>query len=259
MGVVQGLTEFLPVSSSAHLILVRDVLGWDAGETELVFDVVCHLGTLIAVIVYFWRDLVQLIVAVPRVALAERDEATQLGRLIVVATLPVVLVGVFFAELIAPFRTPVVATVTLALGGALMLVADRVGAKRRKSSAMSFVEATWLGVAQAAALLPGVSRSGAVLTLSLFYGLTRKEAARFAFLLGVPAILGAGLRAAWSVGWDEIGDERLVLVVGFLVSGGIGYLAVAGLLRYLNSHSLAVFAYYRLVVAAVLALRLSAM
>ena len=140
-----------------------------------------------------------------------------------------------------------------------MLVAARVGAQRRKSSAMSFVEATWLGVAQAAALLPGVSRSGAVLTLSLVYGLTRKEAARVAFLLGVPAILGAGLRAAWSVGWDEISDERLVLVVGFLVSGGIGYLAVAGLLRYLTSHSLAVFAYYRLVVAAVLALRLSAM
>ena len=136
MGVVQGLTEFLPVSSSAHLVLVRDVLGWDAGETELVFDVACHLGTLIAVVVYFWRDLVQLIVAVPRVALVETDEATQLGRLIVVATLPVALVGVFFAELIAPFRTPVVATVTLAFGGALMLVADRVGAKRRKSSRM---------------------------------------------------------------------------------------------------------------------------
>ena len=249
LGVVQGLTEFLPISSSAHLILVRALFGWDAGSGEIAFDVFCHLGTLCAVLLYFRGDVARLVAAAPRAVTGETDEWARAGRLIVIATVPIGLVGWRFADLIDRLRQPAVAAGALAVGALAMLAAERVGSRRRVASSLSIVETIALGCAQAVALVPGVSRSGAVITMAMLTGLTRSEAARFAFLIGIPAILGAGARAAWTLGASDLAmTPPLVLLAGFTASGVVGYLAIAGLLRYLAQHSLGLFAYYRLVV-----------
>ena len=252
LGVVQGVTEFLPISSSAHLILVRELLGWDAGAVEIAFDVACHLGTLCAVAVYFRVDISALIRASPRALTGGGGASARAGRLIVVATVPIALVGWRFADVIEQLREPAVTAVALAVGGGIMLVAERVGSRSRESVSLTVVEAIGLGCAQAVAVVPGVSRSGAVITAAMFVGLSREEAARFTFLLGVPAILGAGGRLAWNLGLGGFSEYAVLLFVGFVTSGVVGYLAVAMLLRYLARGSLTLFAYYRLTVAAAL-------
>ena len=255
LGIVQGLTEFLPISSSAHLILVRGVFGWDAGEAAVPFDVACHLGTLLAIVVYFRRDVAALAAAVPGALAGRGGDAPRTGRLILLATVPVVPAGLFLSGRIERLREPEVAALALAAGAAAMLWADRGGPRTRRASSLSAAEAAVLGCAQAAALVPGVSRSGAIITVALLLGLSRAEAARFAFLLGIPAIVGGGLQAARMLGGDGLAAHGQVLLVGLAVSGVVGYAAVAGLLRYLARHSLAAFAWYRVAVAAVLAAR----
>ena len=257
LGIVQGLTEFLPISSSAHLILVRELFGWDAGPAEIPFDVACHLGTLVAVLVYFRRDIAELAVAAPGALAGRTGDAARTGRLILFATAPVVPLGLLLSGHLDRLRGPAVVAAALAAGAAAMLWADRGGPRPRRASSLSFVEALVLGCAQAAALVPGVSRSGAIITVALLLGLSRPEAARFAFLLGIPAIAGGGLQAARMLGGEGLAAHGLVLLVGLVTSGVVGYLAVAGLLRYLARHSLAVFAWYRLAVAAVLAMELA--
>ena len=194
LGIVQGLTEFLPISSSAHLILVRELFGWDAGSAEIPFDVACHLGTLLAVLAYFRRDVGALAAAAPGALAGRGGDAPRTGRLILLATLPVVPAGLFLSGQIDRLRAPGVVAAALAAGAAAMLWADRGGPRTRRASSLSAVEAVVLGCAQAAALVPGVSRSGAIITVALLQGLSRAEAARFAFLLGIPAIAGAGCR-----------------------------------------------------------------
>ncbi|MDA1094874.1 MAG: undecaprenyl-diphosphate phosphatase [Acidobacteria bacterium] len=250
LGVVQGLTEFLPISSSAHLILARDLLGWDAGSAEIPFDVVCHLGTLLAVVVYFRADVAALVAAIPKALVGHADNTARLGRLILVATTPLVLVGWLFGDVLERLRTPTVAAVALSVGALAMFVAERTASGSRPGTSLSVVEAGFLGLAQAVALVPGVSRSGALIVGALVTGLRREDGARFAFLLGIPAIMGAGARAAWTLGPTGLSDNTAVLLVGFGVSGVVGYAAVAGLLRYLASHTLDIFAYYRLALAA---------
>ena len=250
LGVVQGLTEFLPISSSAHLILIRHLFGWDAGSAEIAFDVACHLGTLVAVLLYFREDVARLAVAAPAALAGRTGESARTGRLIVVATVPIALTGWFFAEVVEDLRQPAVAAVALALGGVVMLAAERLGSRSRPAASLSLREAVELGCAQAAALVPGVSRSGAVITVAMLRGLTREAAARFAFLVGIPAILAAGVRAASTLGIGGMAEHTIVLLVGFATSGVVGYLAVTGLFRYIARHSLDLFAYYRLVIAA---------
>ena len=258
LGVVQGLTEFLPVSSSAHLILVRDLFGWEAGSAEIAFDVACHLGTLFAVLIYFREDVARLVVAAPGALAGRTDESARAGRLIVVATVPIATVGWLFADLVERLRQPAVTAVALAVGALVMLAAERVGSRSRTAASLSVLEAVGLGCAQAAALVPGVSRSGAVITVAMLSGLTREAAARFTFLVGIPAILAAGVRAAWTVGVIGMTEYATVLLVGFATSCVVGYLAVAGLFRYIARNSLDLFAYYRLVVAAALVIWLVA-
>ncbi len=253
LGVVQGLTEFLPVSSSGHLILARAFFGWDPGRFGLAFDVACHVGTLLAVVAYFRREIVQLIVAAPA-ALAGRDgEWPRLGRLILLGTLPVGVVGVLFADVIeTTLRTPAVVAGALAVGAIGLVAGERYGSQRRNERSIGYGEALAIGVAQASALVPGISRSGATMTLAMLFGLERAAAARFVFLLSLPAVLAAALKEGLAVA--EAGVDGLpvaVFVVGVVTSAVVGYLTVKYFIRYLAGHSLHGFAAYRMVVAAV--------
>jgi undecaprenyl-diphosphatase len=253
LGVVQGLTEFLPVSSSAHLILARAFFGWDPDRFGMAFDVACHVGTLIAVVAYFYTDIVRLVVAIPG-ALSGRDgEYERLGRLILAGTIPVVIVGALFADIIeARLRTPVVAAVALTLGGIALVVAERIGRKNRDARALGYGEAFVIGVAQAAALVPGVSRSGSTLAMSLLLNIDRASAARFIFLLSLPAIVAAAAKEGLDL--RKVGMAGIpvtLMLVGVVVSAIVGYITVRFFVRYLAAHSLEVFAYYRFALAAV--------
>jgi undecaprenyl-diphosphatase len=251
LGAVQGLTEFLPVSSSAHLILVRAFFGFDAERLGLAFDVACHVGTLVAVLAFFRDDLAAMIRSAPRATSRAAAGPARMVQLVVLGTVPVLLLGLPLSRLEDRLRDPWVAAAMLALGGALFLVAEWAGTRSRAAQAMTGGEALGIGLAQAAALVPGVSRSGATITLGLFFGLTRDSAARFSFLLGVPAILAAaaheGLKVAKS-GMDAA--EVQLFAVGMVVSAVVGYATIKFLLGYLARHSLAVFAWYRFALAA---------
>lgn len=254
LGVLQGLTEFLPVSSSAHLILARAFFGWDGEQFGLAFDVACHVGTLLAILVYFRRDLVELAGGVPRLLTPRRDPAAMRLWFIALATIPAVLVGGLLGDLIDRVRAPAVIAATLGVGGLLMIVAERVGAHRRGHESLTLVEALAIGVAQACALVPGVSRSGATITMALFLGLTREAGARFSFVLGVPAMLGAATLEGVKLATADVAMDAVtmqVFLVGMVVSGIVGYLTVRYFLRFLTLHSLDAFAAYRLLLAAV--------
>lgn len=252
LGVVQGLTEFLPVSSSGHLILARAFFGWDADRFGLAFDVACHVGTLLAVVIYFRRDVQQMIRALPGALLGSEGEYERLVRLIVAGTLPIVAVGVLFGGWLEGIRSPAVVAATLALGGVGLILAERFGTQRRDETTLGYGEAAALGFAQASALIPGVSRSGATLTLGLLLGLKRADAARFVFLLSLPAVVAAAAREALKL--REVGVETIpatLFAVGLTVSAVVGYLTIKFFLKYLANHSLAVFVYYRFALAAV--------
>lgn len=252
LGAVQGLTEFLPVSSSAHLILARMFFGWDADRLGLAFDVACHAGTLLAVLAYFRSDLLAMTRAVPHAWRADVSGPGRLVRLVAVGTVPVVIVGLWWASFIeARLRTPAVAAVTLAAGALAFFAAERFGGRTRDESGIGHGEAAAIGVAQAAALVPGVSRSGATIALGMLFGLRRESAARFSFLLGVPAITAAAAHAGLDLARTGLtAHDAGIFLTGLGVSAAVGYVAIGGLLRYLARHSLAAFAWYRLALAA---------
>ena len=253
LGILQGLTEFLPISSSAHLLLARSVFGWTVDPRfGLAFDVAVHLGTLAAVLAYFRSDVSGLIRAAfaPGTWLDGGGPSTLL-RAIAIGTVPVAIVGLFAADWIAmSLRNLEVAGAALVVGAGAMLLVERTAAGGRDETDITAGEAVVLGMAQAAALVPGVSRSGAVLVVAMFLGLGRASAARFAFLLGIPAILAAGAREAVALSRDGMppgGDAAMA--VGFAVSAVVGYLAIKYFLRYVVRHSLDPFAFYRLALA----------
>jgi undecaprenyl-diphosphatase len=251
LGVVQGLTEFLPVSSSAHLILARAFLGFDGDKFGFAFDVACHVGTLAAVLIYLRRDLLDMVASLPRLFDARDEHAREIWRL-VIGTVPAVAAGLLFKNDIEEhLRTPAVAAVMLALGAVAFLVAERVGSQSRSDRSLTMTEALWIGCAQAAALVPGVSRSGATIAVALVFGLRRAEAARFIFLLAIPAILGAAVSEAPKMLRAGVGSETTVLfLIGIASSAIVGYLTVKYFIRYLGRHSLDVFAWYRLALSA---------
>lgn len=257
LGVVQGLTEFLPVSSSAHLILGRAFFGWHAGKLGLPFDVACHVGTLLAVVAYFHAELLEMARALPRALRADADPVARMIRLLLLGTLPILPAGLLYTDAVEEaLRTPQIAACMLVAGGVLMIAAERAGAReparRRDERALGAAGAIGIGLAQAAALVPGVSRSGATISVGLFLGLRRDAAARFAFLLSVPAILaGAGQESLKVARMPLARDAVALLAIGLIVSGVVGYLAIRYFLRYLAGHRLDVFAYYRFALAAV--------
>ena len=261
LGAVQGLTEFLPVSSSGHLLLGQYFLGLNQDRFGLSFDVALHMGTLVAVVSYFWRDLIRMALAFFR-SFGHRDLANdpdqRLAYLVIASTIPAALIGFLFEGFFeSTVRSPWVVVFNFVLVGILFLVAEAVGSHRRLASKLGFGEAFGIGLAQATALIPGVSRSGATITLGLFLGLRREEAARFSFLMSIPIIAGAGGLQLGEVLASGMGThEWLLFVAGFFTSALVGYFTIRFLLDYLTHHSLRVFAYYRFAVAAVVAVLL---
>jgi undecaprenyl-diphosphatase len=250
LGVVQGLTEFLPVSSSAHLILARVFFGWDAEQFGRPFDVACHLGTLGAILVYFRQDLLYLVRALPDV-FRRATADTRLLVLIAVGTVPLLPIGAFLSDRVDALRTPPVIVVTLTAVAILMLMAERRGRQIREADELTWTEALLVGVAQALALIPGVSRSGATITTGLLLGLERQSAARFSFLLGVPAMLAAAAHEGRRlIGQPMDALSIQVFIVGIVVSGLVGYATVKYFLRYVATRGLDVFAWYRIALAA---------
>jgi len=254
LGVVQGLTEFLPVSSSAHLILARAFFGWnvDEGAFGLAFDVALHVGTLAAILIYFRRDLVTMLSALPEVLSANRGPGKVI-RLIAIATIPMVVVGLLFADwLEANVRTPAVVALTLIAGAVWMLAAERFGARTREEDALTGGGALLVGAAQASALIPGMSRSGSTISMAMLLGITRESAARFSFLLGIPAMGAAAAKeGVHLLKAGMTAHDAGLFAVGMVTAGLVGFLTIKFLLRYLVSHKLDVFAYYRLALAAV--------
>jgi undecaprenyl-diphosphatase len=255
LGVVQGLTEFLPVSSSGHLLLAQYFLGLDQERLGLTFGAAIHTGTVLAVVSFFRRDLTRMALAffrsLPRPDFAEADQ--RMAYLVMVATVPAALIGYFFEGFFeTAVRSPWLVIFNLVLIGVLFIIAEAVGGKNRRASKLSFREAIGVGVAQAAALVPGVSRSGATMSLGLFLGLRREEAARFSFLMSVPiTAAAAGLSVAEMSSEGLDGHQALLFLVGSVSSTVVGYLAIRFLLRFLVHHSLRVFAYYRFALATV--------
>jgi undecaprenyl-diphosphatase len=254
LGVVQGLTEFLPVSSSAHLVLARAFFGWnvDEGAFGLAFDVALHAGTLVAIVVYFRRDLAAMLAAAPEVVSAPRGPG-KIARLVVIGTIPVVVVGLTVAGWLEDHaRTPPVIAVTLVAGALWMMAAERFGSRDLREDALSPAGSLLVGAAQASALVPGMSRSGSTMSMAMLLGLTRESAARFSFLLGVPAIGAAAAKEGLHVlKAGMTAHDAALFVLGMAVSAAVGYLTIRFFLRYLAGHSLDVFAYYRLALAAV--------
>lgn len=255
LGIVQGLTEFLPVSSSGHLILVPALFGWD--DQGLAFDVGLHVGTLAALLAYFWRDWVVMTrsavadLAEGRIMAAKWSEPTRLLLLIALGSVPTAVVGLTFATTIEEnLRQPWLVAILLAAAGGIMLVADRRAAQQRTIRNVGRADALIIGLAQACALFPGVSRSGATMTAALFRQFARADAARFAFLLGTPAFVGAALLASLDLR-DESSPDLVELGVGFACSALVGFVVIRWLLRFLRTRTLLPFVAYRLVLATI--------
>jgi undecaprenyl-diphosphatase len=253
LGMVQGLTEFLPVSSSGHLILARAFFGWDPGRFGIPFDAACHVGTLLAVVAYFRVEVGSLVAAAPGALMGRDGEWERLGRLIIAGTIPIVIVGGVFGDAIeARVRTPQVVAVMLVIGSVLLFAAERAGRQTRDARTLGYGEALAIGIAQAAALIPGLSRSGATLSLALFLGVSRPAAARFVFLMSLPAVFAVAVKEV--IDLSEVGLAGVpitLMLVGLVTSAIVGYLTVKYFIKYLAGHSLDVFVYYRLALAAV--------
>lgn len=246
LAIVQGVTEFLPISSSGHLILVPQLMHWQ--DQGLVVDVMTHIGTLLAILIYFWRDVGRLITGALQLVKGRMTDEGRLAIYIILATIPAVAFGVFlkkFGYTDLERNVAVVAWNTI-LYGMLMLIADMASPQDRTIANMTLVSALVIGVAQALALIPGTSRSGVTMTAARFLGFTRPDSARFSFLLGIPAIAGAGI---FTVGDALSSGEKITLdavyCAGLTFVAGLA--AIAFLMAVLRRVSLLPFVLYRMV------------
>jgi undecaprenyl-diphosphatase len=257
LGIVQGLTEFLPVSSSGHLIVVPALLGWDDPFlASLAFSVMLHVATLLALLLYFRADWLRLIpagLATIRDRSFRGDPDRRLAWLLAASTVPAVIVGVTLNDLIeTAFREPRLVAVTLVAGGVILWLADRLGSRTRQIEGLTFPMALGIGAAQALALIPGISRSGISISAGLFAGLDREAAARFAFLMATPITAGAGLWELRKILAGEAGVDLPIvpLAAGMVASLLAGLAAIAVTLRFLRTHTVTLFVVYRIGLAA---------
>jgi undecaprenyl-diphosphatase len=265
LGIVQGLTEFIPVSSSAHLVIVPWLFGWnDPVFLSLGFDVALHMGTLLALLVFFWKDWVRLVSAwfksIGQLKVGA-DPDRRMAWFVVLASIPGGIAGVLFEgkidKLFHPERSPILASSMIAMAaiiavlGALLFLADRLAKHERSEASIGWKDALLIGLAQALAIFPGVSRSGSTITAGLALGLDRKSAARFSFFLSAPIIAGAGLKSLFDLlrshgASGSSGSAGLgIVLIGFLAAALTGYFCVRILMNFLQKHSTRAFAFYR--------------
>jgi undecaprenyl-diphosphatase len=271
LAIVQGLAEFIPVSSSGHLIIVRRLLGWNelSPAHELTFDLALHFGTLLSVLFYFRRTWFQIVRAAfggkvvrfseagssdTNLTAEEQKDERMLLWFLVAATIPGAIAGKLLEHSAEDYFREHILLIAIALIAValIMWLGEKIGRREKPLTRISFVDALLVGIAQAFALIPGVSRSGSTITAGLFRNMTREAAVRFSFLLSTPIIAGAVLVKA-----HELHKEGLPagmshpFIVGIIVSALVGYLAIAGLIRFLQSNSLKIFILYRIVLGVV--------
>jgi undecaprenyl-diphosphatase len=246
LGAVQGLTEFLPVSSSAHLVIVPWLMRWH--DPGLAFDVALHLGTLLALLIYYWREWLEM-----GLSLANGERIPRrLLLLLILASVPGAIIGVAFekqAETI--FRTPALIAGATAVLGVVLWVADRYGSQKRSIADLTVLDAVVIGLSQALAIIPGVSRSGATITMARVLGVEREDAANFSFLMATPIIAGAGMVETRRIALSGLNVQ---LGWGFVAAAVFGLLAIAGLIRFVRTRSYRPFAWYRLAFSALIML-----
>ena len=246
LGIVQGATEFVPISSSGHLVLVPWLLNWP--EPGLAFDTIVHWGTLVAVLAFFWRDFVALARAWARSLMERNLDQTEakLAWLIIVGTLPAALIGYLWQDFFESlFSSPSRVATLLLVTGAILAVSERLGKRQRSLDDLNWLDSVLIGLAQSLAIAPGISRSGATIAMGLLRGVKREAAARFSFLLATPIIFGAGLLQLLKLFQSgAVGAQLLPLVIGFLAAAISGYLCIKFLLAYLQRGRLYVFAIY---------------
>lgn len=269
LGIIQGLTEFLPVSSSAHLILVPWIAGWK--PEGLFFDVSLHIGTAVAILAFFWAEWVELAKEVI-LGFAEGkplgNPKRRLAWFLVVGTLPALAVGLTLEKSVEDnLRSPLVTVFTLIVFGALLYYAERLSRQDRSLDQFNWGDSIWIGLSQVLALIPGVSRSGITISTSMLRNTDRSSAARFSFLLSTPVIVGAGILQGWRfikvlrhpvlVASAEAGILEIkwaVLVAGIVSAAVTGFLCIRYFLRYLQSHSFVPFVVYRVILAVIVLL-----
>lgn len=256
LGAVQGLTEFLPISSSGHLILLRDVLGVNTSG-GLAFDAILQLGTILAVFVYFrttiWnliaRDGIRLVTG--RASQVKKEDTTLILSLIV-GTIPAFVLGLTLEKTMETvFRSALLVAIMLILGSVLFIIAERKATQI--STATTVRQSWWIGCFQTLALIPGVSRSGSTISAGLLFGLTRETAARYSFLLSLPIITGSGFKKLYDVlkHGAALDATYLELAIGFVISFVVGLACIRFLMRYLKTHTLMAFVWYRLALASI--------
>lgn len=263
LGIVQGLTEFLPISSTGHLTIAGKLMGLISAENPerwTSFIAVIQLGTLLAIIIYFWKDLWNIFITfikenlISRKKYSEQDINSKMGWLIILGSIPVAIIGLGFKDVIEGAFTKnlyVIATSLIVLG-IILAFAERIGKFKREMKDITWKDSIIIGFAQSLALIPGSSRSGTTITAGIFMGLKRETAARFSFLLSVPAILGSGLLEFYSSLEYIQTDGLITLAIATIASAISGYLTIAFLLSYLKKHSTMVFVYYRVIIGIVI-------
>jgi undecaprenyl-diphosphatase len=265
LGIVQGLTEFLPISSSAHVQIVETLLGLNTstGITKAqltAFIATIQLGTELAVLIFFWRDITRIISAFFGGLFGAREKGKdyKLGWLIIIGSLPVIVIGLAFKHVIEnDLRNLWVISATLIGFGLVLGLADRVGKKQRSINSLTTRDGVLFGLGQALAVIPGVSRSGGTISVGLFLGYTREAAARYSFLLAIPAVLASGLYEFYGSYKDLPNDLLVATAISTVVSFAIGYAVIAVLLRYLNRGSFMPFVIWRVLVGVALIAGLS--
>ncbi len=263
LGIVQGLTEFLPISSTGHLTIAGKLMGLISAENPerwTSFIAVIQLGTLLAIIIYFWKDLWNIFITfikeniVARKNFSEQNINSKMGWLIILGSIPVAIIGLGFKDIIEGAFTKnlyVIATSLIALG-IILAFAERIGKFKREMKDITWKDSVIIGFAQSLALIPGSSRSGTTITAGIFLGLKRETAARFSFLLSVPAILGSGLLEFYSSLEYIQTDGLITLAIATIASAVSGYLTIAFLLSFLKKHSTMVFVYYRVFIGIII-------
>jgi len=263
LGIIQGLTEFLPISSTAHLTIsgkLMNLISEQFPERWTSFIAVIQIGTLISVIIYFWNDLIVIIKdflsenLFRRIKFSDQNINSKMGWYIIIATIPVVVIGLAFKDFIEGVFTKnlIVIASSLIVLAIILAIAEKVGKFNRSKENLKWYDALIIGIAQALALIPGSSRSGTTITAGLFLGLNRETAARFSFLMSIPAVAASGLLQLYQALKYIDSNQLITMIISTIVSAIVGYLSIDFLIKYLKTRSMLIFIIYRIVIGIII-------